>query len=72
MLADIAPRLVQDQYQTAELLITAISRGWRVAERPTVWHPRASGQSKKGANFLYGFRYANVIVRTWWRERSGR
>jgi glycosyltransferase involved in cell wall biosynthesis len=69
MLADIAPRLEQDQYQTAELLTTAVRRGWRVTERPTVWHPRASGTSKKGANFLYGFRYANVILRTWWRER---
>jgi glycosyltransferase involved in cell wall biosynthesis len=69
MLADIAPRLEQEQYQTAELLLTALSRGWRVTERPTVWHPRASGTSKKGANFLYGFRYANVIWQTWRRER---
>jgi glycosyltransferase involved in cell wall biosynthesis len=69
MLADVAPRLEQEQYQTAELLITALRRGWRVTERPTVWHPRSSGQSKKGANFLYGFRYANVIGRTWLRER---
>ena len=38
----------QDQYQTAELIISAASRGWRMAERPTVWHPRASGTSKKG------------------------
>jgi glycosyltransferase involved in cell wall biosynthesis len=69
MLADIAGRLEQEQYQTAELLITALRRGWRVSERPTVWHPRASGTSKKGANVLYGFRYANVILRTWRRER---
>jgi glycosyltransferase involved in cell wall biosynthesis len=69
MLADIAPRLEQDQYQTAELLITAMARGWRVAERPTVWHERRSGVSKKGGNLLYGFRYATVILRTWRRER---
>jgi glycosyltransferase involved in cell wall biosynthesis len=69
MLADVVPRLEQEQYQTSELLITALSRGWRVTERPTVWHPRASGESKKGANFLYGFRYANVIWHTWRRER---
>lgn len=70
MLADVTPRLEQDQYQTSELLITAMSRGWRVVERPTVWHERASGQSKKGGNLIYGFRYAAVILRTWRRERA--
>lgn len=69
MLADVKDRLEQDQYQTAELLITCLKRGWRVTERPTVWHERASGQSKKGANFLYGFRYAAVLLGTWRRER---
>ena len=69
MLADIAGRLEQEQYQTAELLITAIRRGWRVSEQPTVWHPRASGESKKGTNLFFGFRYADVVVRTWLRER---
>ncbi len=69
MLADVKDRLEQDQYQTAELLITCIERGWRVTERPTVWHERASGTSKKGANLLYGFRYAKVLVGTWRRER---
>jgi len=58
MLSDVIGRLEQDQYQTAELLIIAIKRGWRVIERPTVWHKRASGESKKGGNLLYGFRYA--------------
>jgi len=72
MLADVVPRLEQDQYQTSELLITAMSRGWRVTERPTVWHERTSGTSKKGGNLLYGFRYATVILRTWRRERTGR
>ncbi len=69
MLADVKDRLEQDQYQTAELLITCIKRGWRVTERPTVWHERTSGESKKGANFLYGFRYAAVLLGTWRRER---
>jgi len=62
--------LEQDQYQTAELIISAAKRGWRIGERPTVWHPRASGESKKGSNLLYGPRYATVIARTWLRERS--
>jgi glycosyltransferase involved in cell wall biosynthesis len=69
MLSDVVPRLEQDQYQTAELLITAMSRGWRVAERPMVWHERRSGHSKKGGNLAYGIRYATVVLRTWWRER---
>ena len=71
LLADVVDRLVQDQYQTAELLITALGRGWRVAERPTVWHERASGHSKKGTNLTFAFRYAGVVLDTWWRERRG-
>ncbi len=67
VLADVT--LEQDQYQTAELIISAAARGWRLAECPTVWHPRASGTSKKGHNLLFGARYAMVVARTWWRER---
>ncbi len=69
LLADVVARLEQPQYQTAELLITALSRGWRVAECPTVWRPRAAGGSKKGSNLRFGLRYAQVIIRTWARER---
>ncbi|HXW33206.1 MAG TPA: glycosyltransferase family 2 protein [Acidimicrobiales bacterium] len=61
--------LEQDQYQTAELIISAASRGWRIGERPTVWHPRASGVSKKGHNVFFGLQYAWVVARTWRRER---
>jgi Glycosyl transferase family 2 len=71
MLEDVAHRLTQSQYQTAELLITALLRGWRVTERPTRWLPRASGSSKKGGNYLFGLRYAGVVLTTWWRERKG-
>jgi glycosyltransferase involved in cell wall biosynthesis len=69
MLADVVDRLTQEQYQTAELLITCLKRGWRAAEVPTVWYPRFSGTTKKGKNFLFGFRYAKVVFGTWWRER---
>jgi glycosyltransferase involved in cell wall biosynthesis len=62
--------LEQDQYQTAELIISAASRGWRLAERPTVWHPRASGTSKKGHNVVFALHYARVVLRTWLRERG--
>jgi glycosyltransferase involved in cell wall biosynthesis len=69
MLADVVDRLVQEQYQTAELLITCLKRGWRVTERPTVWLPRQAGTTKKGKNWLFGFRYAKVVFTTLWRER---
>jgi glycosyltransferase involved in cell wall biosynthesis len=70
MLEDVAYRLVQPQYQTAELLIIAMRRGWRTTERPTVWLPRASGTTKKGKNWLFGFRYGRVVFGTWWRVRK--
>lgn len=59
----------QVQYQTSELLIGAIYHGYRIAERPIVQHKRAGGESKKGNDLLYGFRYARVVLGTWWRER---
>jgi len=69
MMADVIDRLTQEQYQTAELLITCLKRGWRAAEVPTIWYPRHSGTTKKGKNWLFGFRYARVVFGTWWRER---
>ena len=69
MLADVVDRLRQQQYQTSELLITCLKRGWRATEVPTVWHPRVSGATKKGKTWIYGFRYARVVFGTWWRER---
>jgi glycosyltransferase involved in cell wall biosynthesis len=69
MLADVIDRLTQEQYQTAELLITCLKRGWRVSEVPTKWYPRYSGTTKKGKNWLFGARYARVVFSTWWRER---
>lgn len=69
MLADVIERLKQEQYQTAELLITCLKRGWRAGEVPTVWYPRYSGTTKKGKNLLFGFRYTKVVFGTWLRER---
>ena len=70
MLDDVVHRLTQSQYQTAELLIVCMKRGWRIAERPTVWLPRSSGTTKKGKNYLFGLRYGRVVLSTWWRERK--
>jgi glycosyltransferase involved in cell wall biosynthesis len=71
VLKDIVPHLAQDQYQTAEVVITASSRGWRITQQPTMWHPRASGASKKGGNLVFGLSYARVIVTTWARVTLG-
>jgi hypothetical protein len=60
----------QVQYQTSELLIGAIYHGFRITERPITMHKRFAGESKKGRNFAYGLRYANVILGTWRRERA--
>ncbi|MBV8461968.1 MAG: glycosyltransferase family 2 protein [Acidimicrobiales bacterium] len=72
VLDDVVPFLVQDQYQTSEVIITAATRGWRLAQRPTVWHPRAAGASKKGGNLFFGLQYGRVIATTWWRSRRFR
>jgi hypothetical protein len=68
MLDDVVHRLTQAQYQTAELLITCMKRGWRVVERPTLWLPRTSGTTKKGRNIWFGLHYGQVVLATWWRE----
>ncbi len=65
LLDDITPLLRQDQYQTAEVVIVAARRGWRIGEQPTTWHPRASGTSKKGGNLVFGLHYGRVILTTW-------
>jgi hypothetical protein len=59
----------EPQYQSSELLLGAIYAGYRIAERPIVMHKRAAGESKKGHDIMFGVRYANVILRTWWRAR---
>jgi glycosyltransferase involved in cell wall biosynthesis len=71
MRADLtaAIELRQPQYQTAEVLIGVISRGFRAAERPATMRARTAGHTKKGANLLYGLRFARVIGQTFWRER---
>jgi hypothetical protein len=60
--------LNQPQYQSSELLIGAISHGFRVLEVPATMHVRSAGSSKKGGNLAYGTRYARVVLGTWWRE----
>jgi glycosyltransferase involved in cell wall biosynthesis len=67
-----AVTLTQAQYQASELLLGTISHGYRVLEQPMTMLARTAGQTKKGNNFLYGMRYARVLVGTWWREARAR
>jgi glycosyltransferase involved in cell wall biosynthesis len=71
MVAELTAKVPQHepQYQSSELLLGAIYAGYRVAERPIVMHKRAAGESKKGHDVMFGVRYANVLLRTWWRAR---
>jgi hypothetical protein len=62
--------LAQPQYQSSELLIGALAHGFRVVEVPTTMRERTAGQTKKGNNLLYGFRYGRVVLGTWIRERA--
>ncbi len=64
--------LRQPQYQSSELLIGALMRGFRVVECPMTMRARASGASKKGNNLVFGFRYARVVIGTWLREHARR
>lgn len=64
--------LEQPQYQSSELLIGTLARGYRVKEQPMTMLARTAGQSKKGNNILYGYRYAKVVLGTWMRERQDR
>ena len=65
----LAVTLTQPQFQASELLIGALMRGFRVAERPAVMRRRAGGTSRKGPNLVYGYRFGRVVVGTWRRER---
>jgi glycosyltransferase involved in cell wall biosynthesis len=70
-----AVTLHQPQYQASELLVGVFAHGFRYAEVPGTMRSRAVGTSKKGGNLAYGWRYARVMLGTWWREghpRAGR
>lgn len=67
-----AVTLRQPQYQSSELLIGVIARGYRVAEVPATMRLRASGTTKKGGNLVYGYRYLRTVLTTWWRERGAK
>jgi hypothetical protein len=59
--------LYEDQYHTSELIIDAVKKGLRVKEEPITILKRKFGKSKKGKDLIYGFHFARIIVKTWWR-----
>lgn len=59
--------LYEDQYHTSELIIEAIKKGLRVKEVPITILKRKFGKSKKGKDLIYGYHFARIIVKTWWR-----
>ena len=64
--------LDQPQFQSAELLLTAICRGYRVSEVPVGHHPRLAGTTKKGRSLSYGLRFGRALLATYVRERGWR
>ncbi|MDH5757760.1 MAG: glycosyltransferase family 2 protein [Nitrospinota bacterium] len=59
--------LVQEQYHTAELIIVAAKAGLRIQEEPIHISRRISGESKKGKNLVYGFRFLRTVIKSWIR-----
>jgi glycosyltransferase involved in cell wall biosynthesis len=55
-----AVTLRQPQYQTSELLMEVLAKGFRFVEVPMTMRNRSHG---------HGFRYARVLTTTWLRER---
>jgi hypothetical protein len=63
--------LTEPQYQASELEVGAITRGWRVTERPNTMRRRGSGKSKKQHNILYALQFGRVVTKTWLRGFAG-
>ena len=55
MMADVIDRLTQEQYQTAELLITCLKRGWRVSRGAHHLVPAPLGHDQEGQELALRF-----------------
>lgn len=60
--------LIQNQFQSSELIIDAAKKGCRITEAPIRVTPRFHGESKKGRNIVYGFHFSTSIFKTWLRN----
>jgi hypothetical protein len=63
------PRLLttESQYHTAETIMEVWRRGLRIAEVPVAVRRRLAGESRKGSDLLYGYRFARVLFSKWIR-----
>ncbi len=59
--------LLQEQYHTAEVIIEAAKRDFRIVEKPVTISSRLSGESKKGHDLKYGLFFLRTIIKTWLR-----
>ena len=59
--------LDEDQFHTSELIINAAKSGFHICEAPITILKRKYGKSKKGRNWAYGFNFAKIVIKSWWR-----
>ncbi|MDA8344553.1 MAG: glycosyltransferase family 2 protein [Thermaerobacter sp.] len=57
----------ESQYHTAETIMLVRRQGLRIAEVPITVQRRIAGQSKKGNDFVYGYRFARSMLSRWLR-----
>jgi hypothetical protein len=57
----------ESQYHTAETIMLVRRQGLRIAEVPITVQRRIAGYSKKGNDFVYGYRFARSMLTRWLR-----
>lgn len=57
----------ESQYHTAETIMLVRRLGLRIAEMPISVRRRLAGESKKGNDFVYGYRFARIMLARWLR-----
>jgi len=65
-------QLDQPQFQSTELLISALCRGFRYEEVPVSHASRQAGVSKKGRSMGYALHFSRALFGTYIRERGWR
>lgn len=57
----------ESQYHTAETIMLVRRLGLRITEVPISVRLRVAGESKKGNDLLYGYRFARIMLTRWLR-----
>lgn len=57
----------ESQYHTAETIMLVRRLGLRIGEVPIAVRRRVAGESKKGNDLLYGYRFARIMLTRWLR-----